>query len=828
MSRRIASRLPALLLALLFSPLASGGFVAGAASATTNQAGAASRGLAPSAVEALLDLPWAARSDFPAEASYLAPTSAAATGTVEVHLTLTPSNLGLFAPAAPGAAPLSLSTIAARYGLAPASYASLEAYFEARGLTVLHTDPTRLSLSVEGSAASVGAAFGTSLRSATWDGATVRFPSSVPSLPASVASEISAISGLSAGFDRFTLPLEGAEPLPGATPDPARSTDQITPSAVHLVYGLNDLYNFSGGTHWATGKAIVLLLWGEGFDPSDLNEFFSTMYPGDFPSVNIQYYPVDQSGSTPGPGALQDPSQAPRELTLDLEWAGSAAPGATLDAVYAPDGPSSNNYSPTDSSMEDALTTAVELPDVVALSMSFGTPDGSDPSFQVAFETSFAEATQRGITLLAASGDNGDLESGGSCPAGGPPPQYPAASPQVLAVGGTAPTLSESILGTVTGLASETAWNDSGGGYSPSYSEPGWQAVGSAGTVLGPIGHRGIPDVAGPAQFDLFYYAGHLMAGNGTSFATPFWAGMVTEMDALLPQPMGFLDQRIYALAAAEANGTKAAGLIDVTGESGPSCFTPSAGWDDTTGWGSPRAGLLFEDLEASYVRLALNVSTTDVSPGGSLTVSVWVRNSSSLRPLVDLAVTLTLQGESGYFGPCGGTLSSLTVTTGAAGGAAASVGVPACYLGSWAHLTALVQSDGYYGNNTTQLRINLLGLAGFLSVAGTYPYNFVVFALIMTGATGLGLLLGRRRRRGRQRSAPPPPGSVATSAPASPPPGPDASPPGSAGPVGAPPDPGAPPPEPPSPLATEVPAAPEAPAYEAPPTPPDPASGEP
>ncbi|MCI4367791.1 MAG: S53 family peptidase, partial [Thermoplasmata archaeon] len=583
---------------------------------------------------------------------------------------------------------------------------------------------------------------------ATFQGASVRYPSNAPLLPAGVLDQISAISGLSEGFDRFTLPLTGVGPLerPGAGARPGGTTNAITPSALHLAYGLNDLYNFSGRTHWASGEAIAILLWGDGFDPSDINTFYNQYYPAGFPTININWYPIHQAPD-PGPGALNDPSNAPQELTLDLEYSGSAAPGATLDAVYAPDGPASRGYSPVDADMESALTTAADLANVRAISMSFGTPDRSDPSFQASFETAFAVATQRGITLLGASGDNGGQPLSGNCPVGGPAPQYPAASPQVLAVGGTSPELSQSVLGTITGLASETAWNGSGGGYSTTYGAPSWQTASGASPVISPQGHRGIPDVAGPSTYNRFFYGGQAMAGNGTSFATPFWAGMITEMDALLPQPLGFVTPRLYSVASAEVNGTKALGLVPVTGESGPTC-------NAATGWGSPRAGLLYEDLIGTFVDVTLHNVPPEVAPAGNLGLTVEVLNATSMRPIDALPVHVALEATPGYLGPCGGSLDSQTVTTDAQGNVTVGLPVSGCYLGSAIVISVTVLADGYFGNVSTTVRVNLLGLAGFLAIVQVYPYNVVAFALIMIGAIGLGVLLGRVRRRRAARRA--------------------------------------------------------------------------
>ncbi|HUI38575.1 MAG TPA: S53 family peptidase, partial [Thermoplasmata archaeon] len=694
------------------------------------------------------------------------------------------SSAGLFQAPAPGTAPLSPSAIADRYGLTAAQYTAVEAYFLGHGVRILHEWPDRLALTVDGPAAAVNAAFATQVVSSSLDGRPVEFPLTAPSLPSPFSGEVAAISGLSGELTSFEIPLERSA-TPSVEPSQGRTTQTVNPNALHNVYGLDQLYNYSGASHYATGVGIALVLWGSGYDPSDISQYFSQYYPSEFPAVTVRAYPVDNAPA-PSASALDDPSNASQELSLDLEWAGTAAPGATLDAVYAPDGPASNGYSPTDPTMEDAVNHAItQVPGVNVVSMSFGSPDGQDPSFQAALSVSFAKASQEGITVLAASGDTGgDAKEG--C-AGGVAPQFPASSPEVLAVGGTAPTLTQDPLGAVNGIESEPAWDLSGGGFSTVYAAQPWEEVGSAAAPMRSSGERGAPDVAGPAFQNIFYYDGAVAYGSGTSFATPMWAGLIAEMDALRGSPLGFITPRIYQVGALEPNGSSVDGLSDVT--SGANCIANAApGWDAATGWGSPRALSLFEHLAGTFVTVGLQASPSPVAPGGSLHVSVALANQTSHHPIPGLPVSVSIQGS--YAGPCSATLSPTNVTTDASGTANASFPVPDCYFGTSVTVSASVASNGYYGENSTTISVNLLGLAGILALLTVFPYNLIAFALIMLAATGIGLLLGRRRRRtptGAAAATGPNTGAGPTSAPSSV--GPGTSPPSTA-PVPAPPSP--------------------------------------
>lgn len=718
-----------------------------------------------SALPAALQQPWAARAGFDAvQVAQVQGARPASEPTVRIVVTLWPTDPGFYSIGAAGGAPLTSAELAARYAPSPAAYAALATYFTGRGLTIDHRWADGLFLTVRGSPAQIGSAFGTALMDGTWQGRPVLFPQGAPSLPAPFQSEVAAVSGLSSGFSQFLVPFQ-------SLPAQGRTTTLVTPSAVHLLYDLNGLYNHSATPQFASGQSIALVLWGSGYDPTDLQTFFANYYPAGFPSLTLNAYPVD-GAPNPSASAVNDPANVTSEMTLDLEWSGSAAPGATLDAVYAPDGPSSNNYSPSDANLEDALNTAVQSVGAHVVSMSFGTPDGSDPSFQAAFTTTLADAQARGVTVLAASGDTGGTAKLGC--SGGLSPEFPAASPYVLAVGGTAPVVSENALGQVTGLDSEPAWNRSGGGYSVEYADPSWQLVGSAAGPIGSAGKRGFPDVAGPAQDNMFYYNGQVQAGAGTSFASPMWAGVIAEMDALRGSSLGFVTPRLYTVGASEAGRSSADGLVDIT--SGSNCVSSAtAGWDAATGWGTPRAGLLYEDLSATFVDVTLTLSQSSVVPGASFGASVSVTNATSHAPLRALSVNFSLDSP-GYVGPCGGAIATVGGSTDANGNATSNFSVPSCYLGSSLEITATV-SGAYFGSNSTTVHVNLLGLAGFLAFVQVFPYNVITFVVIIAIATLIGWRIGERRRRRAQRSRAPPvvaggpsPGAPRGPAPPSPP----------------------------------------------------------
>jgi kumamolisin len=112
---------------------------------------------------------------------------------------------------------------------------------------------------------------------------------------------------------------------------------------------------------------------------------------------------------------------------LDIELAGSVAPGAILVVYYAPN---------TDSGFIDAISTAVHdtthKPSVISISYGGSESAYSTQSLQ-AMNQIFQDAAVLGITVCCAASDHGaqDGASDGLAHA-----DFPAASPFVLACGG--------------------------------------------------------------------------------------------------------------------------------------------------------------------------------------------------------------------------------------------------------------------------------------------------------------------------------------------------------------------------------------------------------
>jgi len=671
--------------------------------------------------------------------------------------------------AATSAVPVELTFFAP---LTAPAYGAAEAYFEARGLSVTGTVADRLSLSLTGPAAAVGAAFSTDLVAGTYRGGPALAPSEPPSLPAGLESEVAGVVGLSSGFTSFSFQLQPARPAALGPGD----SNTVTPGLLREYYGFSSLYNLSGGAAFPVNLSIAVVLWGEGYAWSDINTFLSDYYPSTFPAAKILPFPV-ANAPEPSERALESPDlKAVEELTLDVEWAASMAPGATIDVVYAPDGPGPE-YSPSATNLTAALSEAVSL-DPAVLSMSFGTTESTDSSLASSWGPLLSQAAKQGTTVLAATGDTGgDTNDTPTC-SGTPAPEYPASSPQVIAVGGTAVALGFPLGGGVT--FSESAWSGSGGGFSAQFPAQGWEEVGSAAAPISANGHRGMPDVSGASADDFLYFEGTAGSAAGTSFATPLWAGLVADIDAKWGQLLGFFTPSLYHVGANEPSGAIGVGLSGVTG--GGNCVaTATAGWNAVTGWGSPRAALLYDDLLGSFVNIALYEDRSTVAPGGSVSVTAQLTNRTSGAPIAGVAVDLSLSADT-TLGPCTGTFASASPTTNATGWVSATLSVPVCYLGEHALLNASVTTTKLYGTSGVRLNVNLLGLDPALTFLSQAPWVYIAYAVIVGAAVIAGAWIGRPKLpvalpgpppgalgQPAPPAAPPPPASPATP----PPPGP-------------------------------------------------------
>ncbi len=346
--------------------------------------------------------------------------------------------------------------------------------------------------------------------------------------------------------DRALPSLSQAAAVPLADAGPAG----YTPSQIRHAYGF-DRISFQGVAGDGGGQTIALIVAAH--DPTLAADLHAFDQQFNLPDTALTE--AAQDGSQQFPPADADWSA---ETALDVEWAHAMAPGARLLVVEASSSGQADLFAAAD--------WAEHQPGVSVVSMSFGSPE--DPG-ERALDAHF---TQAGVVFVAAAGDTGSVS-------------YPAASPDVVAVGGTRLTLD-----VANNRQSETAWASGGGGLSQYEPIPDYQS-----TVLPAAdGSRGTPDVsyasdptAGFAVYDSSGGGGPWTVMGGTSAGAPQWAALFAIADqgrALTDQgPLGSR-QALTALY-----GLPATAFYDVTaGRAGGSAAGP--GYDLATGRGSPVA----------------------------------------------------------------------------------------------------------------------------------------------------------------------------------------------------------------------------------------------
>ncbi len=358
-----------------------------------------------------------------------------------------------------------------------------------------------------------------------------------------------------------------------------------------------------------SGKTIVIVdAFSNPYLVGDLN-YFNTFYG--LPSLNGLGGPSNPNLGTftqVAPDGLGpfDVGWA-EEITLDVEWAHAIAPGANIVLVLAKSNQDTDILSATKYAVDN------NLGDVI--SQSFGGNESCmDPSFVAQQHQVFADATMKGITIFASSGDDGAAQ--GSCDGTAyvQAVSSPASDPLVTAVGGTelhAAMYCLASLGCTPGTnpapgtyQGEIAWNEfalgigaTGGGFSVVFDEPSYQK----GTIHGGK-QRGVADVSYSAAVEhgvlVRLFGGWYLFG-GTSAGTPQWAAITAIADQKAGHGLGFINRALYQIGQARSHYS--ASFHDVTSgdNSAPGVlgFSSGSGWDAPTGLGSPRTDQLVDYL---------------------------------------------------------------------------------------------------------------------------------------------------------------------------------------------------------------------------------------
>jgi hypothetical protein len=352
-----------------------------------------------------------------------------------------------------------------------------------------------------------------------------------------------------------------------------------SPATVWTSYGFSGL----SCTHTTTTDWADPSLCGHGQTIAIVDAFDDPNIASDLQTFDTQFgLPACTTSNgcfvKSAPSGITTDSGWALEISLDVEWAHSIAPGAKIILVESSDN--------TLGSLLGGESTAVGT-GAQQVSDSWG---GNEFSSEGAYDSYFNSPT---ASFFVASGD------------GGHGVEWPSASPYVISVGGT--TLNVDSSGH---WVSEAAWSGSGGGLSAYESKPSYQNCFHSGN------QRAVPDVAydGDPNTGVYVYDSVPINGQsgwwivgGTSAGTPQWAGLSAIANSLgtkLASASFGTSTALYGAATGAESSPQTNPYLsnyhDITSGSNGNCGSlcnAGLGYDEVTGLGSPQANNLIPYL---------------------------------------------------------------------------------------------------------------------------------------------------------------------------------------------------------------------------------------
>lgn len=465
-------------------------------------------------------------------------------------------------------------------------------YLTRAGFTNVRVAKNRLLVTADGNAATVKAAFNTSLRRFTQDGRSVFANTSDAQVPAALGDIVDSVQGLQnavTAHTNYVLSRPGAS-ASTQTPASSRTAAAATPVLTgHNPVEFSTLYA-AGSTPTASATTVGIISEGD-LSPtlSDLQTF----------TTNNGLAPVTtQVVQTGQPGSDYSDLKHNVEWNLDSQAVVGAAGGVVNKLVFY-DAPSlylSDLTAAYNQAVSDNVAKVINVSLGVCEASAQG--DGSQSTDDSIFKIAMAQ----GQTFSVSTGDFGVYE----CQHGIVPSNLraynvvePSTSPYVIAVGGTS-------LYTANGQYDhEAAWNEglnadgvleaTGGGVSQYETAPSWQSPVTGNRA------RVVPDIAFEADTRsgaILVYQGQtfgtITAGlpnlvGGTSLAAPTFAGIWARVQSANNNTLAFPGANIYSKVSANP------ALVHpvVSGNNGvvrngvTYGYSATPGFDFVTGWGS-------------------------------------------------------------------------------------------------------------------------------------------------------------------------------------------------------------------------------------------------
>jgi subtilase family serine protease len=417
--------------------------------------------------------------------------------------------------------------------------------------------------------------------------------------------------------------------------------------AFQLQRAYNEIPLFSRGIEGQGETIVIVDAFGSPSIASDLATFDSEMGLPNPPSFQVitPEGPITTNPSNCtskfrpiGPDLCSDYYGWTDETSLDVEWSHVMAPEANILLVETPMTETEGIYGfPQIVSAENYVINH-HLGDIITQSFGANEQTFTSPGQIYSLRSAYVNAERHGVTVLAASGDQGSTDyvcdptsacanpNDLICCSSNRAIDWPASDPLVTGVGGTqlqlnaegyrtAPDRVWDDLSSTVGVPGPVyTWGAGGGGHSTVFARPRFQNG-----VAGIVGDsRGTPDIAMSAAVNGavdFYDTTDPSVGGwgivgGTSEASPLFSGIVALADQVAGHSLGYLNPALYAMAQSRvrdgivpisqgrntytfcqaadigSNGACASStdLVTVPG------FHANGYYNDATGWGTVNA----------------------------------------------------------------------------------------------------------------------------------------------------------------------------------------------------------------------------------------------
>ncbi len=568
----------------------------------------------------------------------------------------------------------------ARFGPLTEDVQAARDFLLSNGFTDVEMPASRM-VAARGTVDIAEASFGVTINSYLYHGREVYSNDADPVLPPGLASKVVRVGGLDSLTQRFPLYQSSGGTIYYTHRDWARAYDEIAtfnagskaaPGVTIAIAGayqvetplLNDIFTREGGS--AQGYNT----WSDGASGP------RTLFQG----------PNGPTDNPPGTCLVLASVQGSKGCTLQNGTNGASIE-AQLDSVMISSTANDAhivNYM-VNNLLSDSFTTmyqyiADHAADIKVVSSSWGLCVGNTPDTTIANDdAAFLEADAAGQAWFVSSGDGGSNDCGGTP---NPDTDWPASSSHVTGAGGSDMNDNFGADGFNQGYAAETACSDGGGGV-PSksgaiYDRPAWQTGPGvpSGTkrvvpdVSAHYGHCGTETKAAYAvTLGSFIYQ-----TSGTSAVAPMWAGAWAVGNQVVGQSMGHAAPILYRILRGEAGTSYARSFHDVTSGSN-GAYSAGAGYDPTTGIGTPDWGGLYSDLQTLLTPVVgdLQGIVTDAGTAAPIGGAAVTTSGAGAN-----AATTDGNGHFAFTGIGAGTYNVTVTASGYATGTATGVAVTA------------------------------------------------------------------------------------------------------------------------------------------------------